>query len=425
MAEQRKSGSSAKKPSGAATATKKPSSAAKKRKKKKTPIGKTILIILMMVLVAISTVFIVYVGKYLYAHYQQATGDKDGKDVPITSYDTTPVSDRDKVGYYILGLLGEDASADTMEQLSLLCWDKQAGTVNVLQLPQATYLGKDGAFAVQTAGDVWANPKPYDWCETCRKRLYAPEIGEEGKHTECGTKVTQKTGSSTINLIEVFNDQYSLPVDGYFVLEQQTLVKLVDLVNGIDIKLDAALKVGDTTYAAGVRTLDGEAALQYVTTYEKTVNGDIGRFGRLQQVYVAVFQRLFALSESALTSDVIGPLMSGSTPIRVANGTKTADIVALIRAASGLSFDNMTAYVIPGEATTSGGKALFSVHKTELVTLLGEAFNPYGKAIEEANLGVTELASGKKSDMKKTVLSAWVLTQSGDATPETTTTTKK
>lgn len=389
-----------------------------KKRKKKSAAGKRVLIGLMLVLIAVSTVFIVYVGKYIYATYQQWKPAANTEDFPLTSYDTTPASDRDKVGYYLLGLMGKESHDDTLEMLSLVCLDKKAKKASILQIPQATYLGEGGSFAVAAAGDVWANPKPYDWCDTCGKRLYEPDISD-GKHTACGTAVTQKTGSSTVNLVEVFNEQYSMPVDGYFLFEQESFVKLIDLTGGVDVKLDAAMQVDDVSYKAGVQTLDGKAALQYVTTYKAGIDGDIGRMGRLQQVFVSLFQRLFKATEKELTDSLIGPLMNGSTPIRVTAETKTEDIVSLIQEAGKVSFESMTAYVIPGVSASAGGKTYYSVRKAELLSLLTEAFNPYGRAIAEGDLGITELKGSGSPDTRKRVLSDWVVDQAGQVTTTT------
>lgn len=389
-----------------------------KKRKKKSPVGKRILIGLMLVLIAVSTVFIIYVGKYIYTTYQQWKPETETEDFPLTSYDTTPEAEQGKVGYYLLGLMGTEAHEDTLEMLSLVCLDKEAKKASILQIPQATYLGEGGSFAVAAAGDVWANPKPFDWCETCGKRLYEPDI-TEGKHTACGTAVTQKTGSSTVNLVEVFNEQYSMPVDGYFLFEQETFVKLIDLVGGVDIQLAEAMKVDDVSYKAGIQTLDGKAALQYVTTYKAGVDGDIGRMTRLQQAFVSLFQRLFQATEAELKNDLIGPLMNGSTPIRVTAETRTEDIVALIQEAAKVPFSSMTAYVIPGVSASSNGKTYYSVRKAELLTLLTDAFNPYGREIAEGDLAITELTGSGRTDTRQRALSDWVVDQAGHVTQTT------
>ncbi len=384
-----------------------------KKRRKKASVGKTILMVLLLVFISISTVFLAYVGKYIYATYQQwRYGASGGDSISLTSYDTTPVGNRDKVGYYVFGLMGPDSATSDMEMLSIVCLDKKNKTANILQVPKFTYLGENGEFAVKHAAAVWANPKDIPWCEVCRKRVPAEEI-VDGKHVKDGVLITKRAGSSTLDVVKIFNSQYGLPVDGYFLFEQQTLVKLVDLLDGIDIQLDSPMKVGSINYAAGVRTLDGEAVLQYVTTYEQSIQGDIGRMKRFQQVFVSLLQRLSAMSDKDLTSNVVAPLMNSSTPIRVTTETSNADIVELIRKLAEVPFENMTAYLLPGSTAKSGNTTYFSVNKKELVNLLNTSFNPYGEKITEGHLQITELSGGKAVSYTPQKLSAFVVKQSG------------
>ena len=55
-------------------------------------------------------------------------------------------------------------------------------------------------------------------------------------------------------------------------------------------------------------------------------------------------------------------------------------------------------WVMPGEAATSGGQTFFSVHKSELVTLLNENFLPYTDKVTEETLQITELANSGTAD---------------------------
>ena len=418
------SGTSAKKPSssgktparkstGARPAAGANGTASRPVKKKKNSRGRRVVIILLIVLIVLIGVFLFFMGRYI---YQQIVTPKKGNDVNLSSYDTTPETDKDKVAYYVVGLLGEE-TADPVERLSLVCYDKKAKTLNILEIPQDTYIDDSALWSVNKTGSVWGNPKPVDWCDYERRRVYAEEIAD-GKHTVCGQPVTQKTGSASENLISVFNEQYSMPVDGFFMISQEAFVKLVNLMDGVDVNLEAEMKVDSVTYPAGVQTLDGDAALQYMLDKGKGVQGDVDRLVRQRKVMTALFQRLVATPEKSLREESLVPLMNGSTPIR--SNLNSDEMVELVTGLSGITPANMTAYVIPGEAASSNKVEYFSVHRTELVTLLNEAFNPYGRTITEADIQVKELVTGGESDTHKQVLSEVAVDQSGDATPETT-----
>lgn len=420
--------------------------AKKKTGKRKMSPGKIVLIVLLVILIIVALAFIIVVGKTI---YESLTAKKNVPEVDITDFDTTPASDRDKVAYYLFGLMGpegEDGATGPTELLSLLCWDKQANKISILQVPQSTYIGEDPDWTVRSIKDVWSNPKPLNWCDTCRKPVYEPEI-TDGKHTVCQTALTKKAGSSYENLIGIFNDQYSMPVDQFFLLPQEAFVKLVDLVDGVDVDLEADMKLGTIDYKKGVQTLDGESALAYLLKKGDGVTGDVTRMLNSRKVITALLQRLMAAAEKGvgakdpLVKDIIGPLMSGSTPIRTLATTeamaammpspskvKTEDLsyntafASMIQGFSKAGLANVTAYVMPGSSATSNKVGYFSPHKAELAALLGQAFNPYGRAITAADLQLTELVEGKDADVHEQKLSELAVTQSGDVTPGTTTT---
>ena len=411
-----------------AAAQKKPAGTRKKNTR-----GRKVVIILLVVLIVISLLFIFFTGRYLYL--QIASPKESASDTPLSSYDTTPETDVDKVAYFAFGLMGATAT-DPTELLSLVCYDKQAKTIRILEIPMDTYLGDSDLFAVKKTSEVWGNPKPVIWCEYEAKRVYSDEVAD-GKHTYCGHEVTEKAGSASGGLISIFKEQYAMPVDNFFLLPQEALVKLVDLVDGVDVQIDSKQKLGGITYEPGVQTLGGQAALEYVLQKDKGVGGDIDRLLRQRRVMLALFQRLSAREVKDLKDNIIGPLMNGSTPIRSNSGTaamrsmlikpsnKEMDEMTLSLALSTMLHDmgqvqlaDITACVIPGEAASANSVAYYSVHRAELATLLNSSFNPYGIAVTEANLQVTELAAGGASDTHTQAMSEIAVPQSGMKAPE-------
>ena len=405
----RPAGTSAKKTAG--TAPRKPA----RSRKKKMPVGKIVLLSLLSVLILVSLIFIVVLAKYLWDTLKPSAGKPD---VSVTSHDTTPESDRDKVAYYVLGLLGAE-EGDATEMLSLVCHDKQKNTVQILQLPQDTYLDAPDHWAVNKVGEVWSNPKPLTFCEagSCGCRVFEPEI-KDGKHTVCGTPLTEKAGSATGNVVDIFDSLLSMPVDGYFLLQQGSFVQLVDAVDGVDVQLVEKLKVDDVEYAAGVQTLDGKAALQYINTRKSGVEGDVERLVRQRGVFVSLFQRLFAASDEALTDDIIGPVMYEKYPIRVPSQYRTATIVPLLRELSKVPFANMTAYILPGGVAKSDGVSYYAPLRAQTIELLNRAFNPYGEPITEGSVLIVELNGTKEGELYEQTLSDLVVEQSGAAAPD-------
>lgn len=391
----------------------------KKKKKKKSSPAKLVIKILLAVFLVMLLVFLFVVGRYVYSYFQ--TDDGSDTRVPV-DYETTAEEDIAKVSYYLVGLMGE-SSTDPLEMLSLLCFDKKAGTLDVLQLPVDTYLGKTEGWNVTTLAAAWSSPKELTWCDICRKRVFEPEMGENNTHSICGEPLTTKKGSATENLIDLCNDQYSMPVDAFFILPQKALVELVDKVGGVDVTLSDSLTVGDVKYKKGVQTLSGEAALHYAVSadYKSTPATDLTRLVHQRQVFTALFMRLTALSETELHDKVIDPVMSGSTPIRVNETVQGREammvgiskesaedvdyeqaICILLQGLGKLELTDMQYHILPGETAKVSSKQVYSVHKAELLTLLSEQFNPYGQPISETDLGITEVKNSGKSDLKTT-----------------------
>lgn len=397
---------------------KRPSPPPAKKKKRRVPPGKLALIILLTAIIVALLVFLILGMVAVYKAAVAPDGIKD--DVSLTSHATTPAALKDKVAYYLIGLMGEDETKAT-ESLAVLCWDKKAQTVNLLQIPQAAYLDDTTRWASKTIGNVWANPRPLDWCSSCRCQL-APEEITDGKHNkpDCGAEVTQMPGSSSQDLLSAVNVQYGLPLDGYFLMPQEGLVKLVNLLGGIDVSLEEAMTVGEVVYPAGVQTLDGTAALQYALNRGSGIDGDIGRLVRQRKVFLALFQRLAReadnekndeAAQTRLLNDSIGPLMNGSTPLYSDHTRQEmADLVIAMRK---IPPSSMTAYVMPGQSASSGSDTVFSVHRDALLALLNEAFTPYGDKLTEGDLKLTELANSGGANQYKQVLSEIEVPQSG------------
>ena len=386
---------------------------------KKRKVNRTRVIVASVLTLAIVAMlaYLIVTAVDLYRRY--IVEKESGVSVQLTSHSETPAALQDKVAYYVLGLFGEEET-DPTDSLAVLCYDKNRGTLQVLQLPQATYIGASETLAAAYFCDIWAHPQPLDWCTTCRRQVPAEEIGDDGRHTVCGTTVTQMNGSSSQDLLHAVNDMLGLPVDAYFLLPQEALVKLVNLVSGIDVELEEPMTVGEINFPAGVQTLDGESALYYANHTDGSVDGDIARLVRQRKVWLALFQRLTRESKDEMTSDPIGPLMYGSTPIH-SNYTRD-QIIGLLDSMRGLQPASMTVRVLPGQAGTVDGRAAFTTHKDTLVSLLNASFNPYGAPLTAEDVGLPEQGADREAQIHEQVLSDIAVAQSGGVTTTAATT---
>ncbi len=388
------------------------------KKKGRVPAWKIIMSTLAVLLVIAVVVFVILAVKYV-KNYLSSSSD------PTVT--TVTEKERSNVAYYLVGLMGElnedtGLTGDT-EMLSLVCYDKKAGTVNVLQYPSATYLGDKENWDVDSLCEVWSKPGDLQWCDTCKRAVFDSEI-KGGKHdankkdgSYCGSKLTKKKDSSVEKLLKVFSYQYAIPIDNYYLLQQESFVKLVDLVGGIDINLKSSERLGGISYAAGIQTIDGAGALEYILGDVDDIEDDIDNLVHQRQVYVALFERLFKTDKEKLNEDVLYPLMQGSTPIRTKRENDLEDdvtlMVKLLQNLNKVNRDNITFYMLPGEPATYSGKEFYSVHKNDLCKLLNDSFNPYDTAITTEFLRMPEIGNSSKSELHKNTFSKLLVEQSG------------
>lgn len=389
------------------------SRARKKKKKSDLPVGK-IVVALLGVGALIAGIFCAIA---LYNFAMSFFGGSSGEDLPVPPYEGEDAS----VAYYLFGMFGEDEEQD-LAMLSLVCYDKQAGTVDVMQIPTSTYLGDSERFAVPTIGGVWANPKPLDWCETCRRDLYAGEIvdGYHDAYTEhggyCGAPVTQKEGSSWKSLLKVFSHQYTIEADNFYILQQASFVDFVNQLDGVDVELEYGMTLAGTEYPAGVQTLDGEAALEYVLGEADTVAEEMDNLLHQRQVYAAMFERLFLCDHEQLDS-VMWYVMNWENAVRTRrDNIKSDDIelmISLVEQLGKLPRENIRVHLMPGETASADGAPCYSVHKLELVDMLNAHFNPGGAPIAQEHLKMVELANTYDSDWYTQTMQELLVTQQG------------
>ena len=153
------------------------------------------------------------------------------------------------------------------------------------------------------------------------------------------------------------------------------------------------------------------------------------------RVPAALLQRLMAMDKDTLINldpdspeeGVIGEVMNGESPMRTDTDAET--ITDILLDLKDVPLSSMTMYRMPGEAATLSGATMFSVYKQDLLKLLRQSFDPYGKEIygkqiEETDLGVTEIITGGSgASTKKQTMAEVIEKQKGKVTTKATTTT--
>ena len=326
------------------------------------------------------------------------------------------------VSYYLLGVTGPEIG-DPMDMLAVMCFDRKAQSVSIVQIPVATYIKKDNGFAVDTYGDVWSHPAPEKFCSTCRVRVTAEDL--DGKvHGACGSEVEERTGSAVGDLIRVINEQYGLPIDNYLILPRSGLSGLIEALDGIEVELSKKLTLADETYSSGVQTLTGPAAVEYAITYgyKGTPATDRDRMIRQRQVLAGLWQKiaacemkdLYYIDDLGATKGVLGRLMTGKNPVRFnttsfgkarllgiedaeAEDIKLSDAIARFAMQLGdISMEKITFSILPGSAQKVGTATVYSVHREQVIALLNEQMNPYGFVLDEDTVTAPQVKENVK-----------------------------
>ncbi|MBQ3202596.1 MAG: LCP family protein [Clostridia bacterium] len=370
-----------------------------------------------MVALAIVAVLLV-VGILLFRLWDDTQEEKPALTArEMVAYTSTPDKLAGDVSYYLMGVTGAEVG-DPMDMLAVMCFDRKADAVSVVQIPVDTYIDKDLGFAVDTIGNVWHNPQPQIACSSCRELVL--EKDRDGQvHAACGAELEEWVGSPVNDLARVINVQYGLPVDNYFILSREGLVKLIDGLNGVRVELKEATTLAETPYDRGVQVLDGQAAVDYAVTYNyrNSPDSDRERMGRQRQVLAALWESIAACSKKDLyyedemgaTKGVLGRLMLGSDPVRFnttsfgrarmlgktdkeAENIGTYDAIAeFAMQLADIPLEKVTFSILPGETEKMGTTKVYSVNRAQLIALLNEQMNPYDLPVDEDTVAAPQL----------------------------------
>lgn len=340
----------------------------------------------------------------------------------MVEYEYTPDAKAGDVSYFLLGVTGDNIG-DPMDMLAVMCYNRQVGSVTVMQVPMATYIDKDNGFAVETIADVWSNPLPDVFCSACRVRVPIDE--RDGvHHATCGAMLENHAGSPVNDLARVVNTQWGLPVDNYLIVSRKGLASLIDAIEGVEVNLPSKITLAGESYAAGVQILEGQAALEYAVTYnyKGTPASDKERMMRQRQVLASLWQRLSTYNMQDLyhednqgsTRGIIGKLMTGATPVRFNTtsfgkarllGVRESD-AANIKLSDALGrfvfqmcqipLSEVSFGILPGEATKTGTLSVYSVNRTQMVAFLNEWMNPFRLPIDEDVILAPQVNSNPK-----------------------------
>jgi len=325
---------------------------AAKHTKKKNP--KKLAIILVLVFAIIAGLI---GGGYALLHSQLFN---EGEEIDMSKY-ATPVEVSEKsVNFLIVGAdQDEDRTGYNGRYLTdvimVVSFDMEVGQVNILQIPRDTYVGSK--YPSGKINAVYNN-------------------GPNENKIE--------------NLIERINEDYQLPIDHYVMITMKTFREAIDAIGGIemDVPWDIVTKGGETVLKAGLQTLTGRQASNFVRCRAIYAEGDVGRVKAQRAFLSAAMKKVTSLSVNELIK-----LISVSYD-KIDTNLTAADILSFAQKVSKIDLKNMEMHMLPGEfATSPQNLSIWTVHKQETAKLLNEKFRPYSDPVPASKLKCIELSN--------------------------------
>ncbi len=322
---------------------------AKTKKSKKALIVSNVLISLLLVVSIVSfTVTALLESKIL------KDNDIDAKE--SGNYEKIMTSVNENVSYFLICGLNQDLT----DIIMIGCYDLANNEMNILQIPRDTYVGD------VSSGKINAVYK-------------LPREGE----------------SKIKAMIRCINSKFGLPIDHYATLTIKGTEKIIDIMGGVDIKLDRDYKlIDDTTkpqqvkyFKKGKVHLDGQWATALIRHRKSFAQGDMGRLVNQRAIYSAILKKLTSLSFSELSSIVANCMDDVSTDLPLGLALGYAE------KANKLKLDKVNIMSLPGQTATINGLSCWVCHKQESVDMINKYFRPYeSKLLTTSDLKIVDYA---------------------------------
>ncbi|HCC35288.1 MAG TPA: hypothetical protein DEQ02_06480 [Ruminococcaceae bacterium] len=269
-----------------------------------------------------------------------------------------------KVDYFLVA--GLDQSENLTDIIMLICFNHEAGTASILQIPRDTFIGTD--IPTGKINAVYGSPR-------------------EGE-----AKVKA--------LIRRINSQFGLPVDHYVTITLEGLRHLVDALDGVPVNLPNAMDVekhsagGWETIGPGEVVLNGELAEGFIRHRKSYNMGDLDRV-RAQRMFFAGFaKKMLDMSLGQMTKAATTCYSEVNTDLSV------GEMLDFVNKASKLEMEDISVYGLPGQAVSgyvpegfSYALDYYSIHADEYIEIANAALNPFGDAITRDDIDVREIYS--------------------------------
>ena len=241
-------------------------------------------------------------------------------------------------------ILGKDNAAGLCDVVILGSANADSGDVNLMQIPRDTYL---------------------NYTDSSYKKL-------NGAYNSLGS-------ASAVS--QILSEALGVEIDYYIAFDLETVSKMVDIVQGIEIDVPCDMDYDDPAQnlsihlKAGKQTLDGKSAVEFLRYRSGYITGDIGRLDA-QKLFLNAFVQKMKNTKDPIRLYNIYKLISSNAETNI----KEQDLISM-----GLKYNpsqnkKISYMTAPGEAVQSeiSGAWYYILSRQSMTEILKDRFNGQG-----------------------------------------------
>ena len=185
-------------------------------------------------------------------------------------------------------------------------------------------------------------------------------------------------------LMDYVKDIIGYRPDGYILVDFTLVPQIVDIMGGVDVDVPVLVDMSaeGITIPAGYQHLTGEQVLAVLRYRAGYATADLGRIEVQRAVLKACISQWLTPSHISGALEAISLLESAST-----STLSTSNYIWIARSLL-LGMGDFRSDTLPGYAEYRGGASYYILDRSEVATLIDEAYNPYKVSITEDDLNI-------------------------------------
>ena len=268
-----------------------------------------------------------------------------------------------KDGFYTFLVCGIDKISNNTDVMMLVSLDTKGKAVNILQIPRDTFINREKAdFRVTRVNSIY----------TAAHNVAAQN----------GLSGAARRKAAMEKLCTSLERSLCVTIDRYVLMDTAAFVGIIDAVGGIEYDVPFDMDYEDPEQdlyihlKAGLQTLDGKKAEQFIRYRSGYATGDVGRVEARGDFLRAVYTQILTKISLGSAIDIAGTLISSVTTD--AGGD---DIAFFATALYGIGTGNINIKTITGSPVQNpktGVWTYYAINKTAALADINAFANAFG-----------------------------------------------